>query len=208
MQMNISAYMMSCPDRAKMREQTLRNLAATDWREEVRVEVDDTSCERRQERQEITARRVLEKAVADGPEFILFLEDDLQFNRHLRHNLCHWSPLVKTAPGAHFFASLYNPLVAALEVRHDQAFFRAHPESVYGSQAFLLSLPTARYIVQHWTEIPGMQDIKMSRLASRLCPIFYHAPSMVQHVGEASAWGGQYHMARDFAVDWKTKEGC
>jgi hypothetical protein len=68
--MNISAYILSCPDRLKMREQTLLNLAATDWHEEAWVEVDSTSCERRQERQEMTARRVLEKAVADGPDFI------------------------------------------------------------------------------------------------------------------------------------------
>lgn len=189
-----------------MRLQTLLNLSATDWDEEPWVEIDDTSCVRRQERQEITARKTLEKACADAPDFILFLEDDLQFNRHLRHNLTHWVPLLETDPGSHFFASLYNPTVLPLESHHDRAFFRADPESVYGSQAFLLSVPTARYIVEHWNEVPGMQDIKMSRLASRLCPIFYHSPSMVQHMGEHSAWGGRYHMARDFAVDWKTKE--
>ena len=206
--MKIAAYVMSCPDRKEMRVQTLLDLAATDWRDEPWVEIDDTSCERRQERQETTARKTLEKAVTDGPDFILFLEDDLQFNRHLRHNLLHWAPLLETQSEANFFASLYNPMVLPLEVHYDQAFFRAHPDSVYGSQAFLLSLRTARYIVQHWPEIPGMQDIKMSRLASRLCPIFYHTPSMVQHVGQASAWGGHYHSARDFAIDWKTKEGC
>ena len=32
--MNISAYIMSCPDREEMREQTLLNLTATDWHEE------------------------------------------------------------------------------------------------------------------------------------------------------------------------------
>jgi hypothetical protein len=206
--MNISAYILSCPDRVQMREQTLLNLAATDWHGEAWVEIDDTSCERRQERQEITARKTLEKAVADGPDFILFLEDDLQFNRYLRHNLLHWAPLLEAKSEANFFASLYNPMVLPMEVHYDRAFFRAHPDSVYGSQAFLLSLHTAHYIAQHWPEIPGMQDIKMSRLASRLCPIFYHTPSMVQHVGVASAWGGHYHTARDFAIDWKTGEGC
>ncbi|MEO0248443.1 MAG: hypothetical protein ABIN58_02645 [candidate division WOR-3 bacterium] len=204
--MKIAAYVMSCPDREEIRLQTLLNLAATDWGEEPYVEIDDTSCVRRQERQEITARKTLEKACADAPDFILFLEDDLQFNRYLRHNLTHWAPLCETDPRSHFFASLYNPTVLALETHHDGAFFRAHPESVYGSQAFLLSLPTARYIVERWDEVPGMQDIKMSRLASRRCPIFYHAPSMVQHLGERSAWGGHYHMARDFAADWKAKE--
>jgi len=205
--MNISAYIMSCPDRAEMCEQTLLNLAATDWREEAWVEIDSTSCERRQERQEMTARKVLERAVAAGPDFILFLEDDLQFNRYLRHNLLHWPPLVETMPGGHFFGSLYNPMVVPLETHYDRTFFRAHPDSVYGSQSLLLSLPTAQYVVEHWSDIPGMQDIKMSRLGSRLCPIFYHAPSIVQHVGQTSAWGGRYHRAYDFTIDWKAREG-
>jgi hypothetical protein len=49
----------------------------------------------------------------------------------------------------------------------------------------------------------GMQDIRMSRLAGRKCPLFYHTPSLVQHVGERSTWGGSFHWAQDFSPDWR-----
>jgi hypothetical protein len=61
------------------------------------------------------------------------------------------------------------------------------------------SLDTARFIAAHWHEIEGMQDIKMSRLAARGgWPIYYHSPSLVQHIGRVSTWGGGYHYAPDF----------
>lgn len=201
-----TAYILSCPDREELRRQTIANLLATDWQAEPEIEIDQTTCERRQERQERTALRLLQKAVADGPDFILFLEDDLGFNQYLRHNLQHWDPLVNLPLRRHFFASLYNPAFPSvrplvLDSRH--AFFVADPRTVFGSQAFLLSLVTARYITEHWCDVIGMQDIKMSRLAARVCPIYYHTPSLVQHVGVKSVWGGVFHSAIDFSRDWK-----
>ena len=205
----IDAYILSCPAREVMREQTIANLRATDWGDEPQVEIDQTTFARRQERQESTALRLLQRAVADGPDYILFLEDDLEFNRHLRFNLEHWYPLVNTPPRRPFFASLYNPngkgrlrtVSFAAETRH--AYFVVDPNTVFGSQAFLLSLVTARYIVEHWNNVIGMQDIKMSRLAARFGPIYYHTPSLVQHVGVDSAWGGPFQWSADYAGDWK-----
>ena len=49
-----------------------------------------------------------------------------------------------------------------------------------------------------------MQDIKISRLAAQLDePIFYHVPSLVQHVGKRSTWGGKFHFAADYDPLWK-----
>jgi hypothetical protein len=141
--------------------------------------------------------------VADRAEFILFLEDDLLFNRHLRHNLQHWPPLLRAARDGHFFASLYNPTIRRLSSDPSASFFEADSNAVYGSQAFLLSLATARYMAEHWADVIGMQDIKMSRLAARVARIYYHTPSLVQHVGVKSAWGGGFHWANDFNADWK-----
>ncbi len=165
--------------------------------------MDQADCERRQQRQERTARRLLERACDRAHDFILFLEDDLEFNRHLRHNLERWQPLIETTAHGHFFGSLYNPTILERQRRSESAYFIAEPEAVYGSQAFVLSVATARHIVRHWEEVPGMQDIKMSRLAARVGPIYYHLPSLVQHVGVASVWGGHYHWANDFSADWK-----
>ena len=201
-----TAYILSCPDREELRNQTVASLRATDWDADPEIEIDQTTCERKQERQERTALRLLQRAVADRPNFILFLEDDLVFNRHLKHNLHHWYPLIGAPSRAHFFASIYNPAVRPLSLHPQYSFLVADPNTVYGSQAFLLSLTTARYIAEHWSEVIGMQDTKMSRLAARISTIYYHTPSLVQHVGVKSAWGGGFHWANDFSADWKAPE--
>ncbi len=116
--------------------------------------------------------------------YILFLEDDLDFNRHIRHNLHNWGPVKnKTVT----LASLYNPRVRELacDLRNNARI--VEPHSVFGSQAFLISRPTVEYLLRHWKKVDGMQDIKISRLAGLLRnPIFYHAPSLVQHIGVQS----------------------
>ena len=98
--MDIRAFMLTCPARASTRAETLERLAATDWGEPPELVVDDTDAERPEERQERTARRLLEIAgrADPAPDLVLFLEDDLDFNRHLRHNLLRWQPLGDIAP--------------------------------------------------------------------------------------------------------------
>jgi len=202
MLLDVKAFILSCPAREEMRLQTIRNLVASDWSDEPEIEIDQTTCERRQERQERTALSLVRRTVESGHELILFLEDDLDFNRRIRHNLEHWYPLVRRRPSTPFFASLYNPGVGLLTKSPQHSFFVANPVGVFGSQAFLISSGVARYIVEHWWDVVGMQDIKMSRLAARLCPIYYHSPSLVQHIGVVSAWGGDYHSAQDFDDSW------
>ena len=199
---DIAAYVLTCPGREPVLAQTLANLAATDWDDEARVVGDTSSHKRRQARQEEGALRLLKHARDDEAQFVLFLEDDLEFNRHLRHNLDEWPPLREAGRG-HLFASLYNPSVLARWRDREQASFAAEPECVYGSQAIVLSRETVRHVIAHWAEVPGMQDIKLSRLAAPLCPLLYHTPSLVQHVGVASTWGGPYHQAIDYDADWR-----
>jgi hypothetical protein len=201
--MYLAAYMLSCPEREALRRRTLANLQATDWGVMPYVEIDRSTFERRQERIDYTARLLLQAALTDGPDFILFLEDDLDFNRHLRHNLEHWHPLQQTPPGGFFFGSLYNPNVGQVERRPELAYFVAHPNTTYGGQAVVFSQATGRYLEAHWTEEIGMPDVKLPRLAARLSPVFYHLPSLVQHIGEISVWGGRFHQARDFDAAWR-----
>lgn len=200
--MQIVAYMMSCTEREATRDQTLADLRSTDWDDKVRVEVDRALYERSQSRQEDTAYNLLRRAIIDRPPCFLFLEDDLIFNRHLRHNLEHWAPVAEVSSTGYFFGSIYNPSVQPRWTNTDAAYFVAEPDSVYGSQAFLLSLATAEHIVEHWLEVIGLQDIKMSRLAAQVSPIYYHVPSLVQHVG-STTWGGANHSALDFQPEWK-----
>jgi hypothetical protein len=220
-----------------MLEQTLESWRQTDFvsaqnhnfvNETPLIQLDTNQHERRQERQEHNSLAALKLALGragdrgqetgDRPDFILFMEDDIVFNRHLRHNLEHWAPLRhaergtrsvepwETQPGpVFFFASLYDCTIRELE-RHDKRnYFIADPEAVYGSQCYVLSVALAEYIVEHWWEVPGMQDIKMSRLAARRCPIHYHTPSLVQHVGVVSAWGGRFHDTKDFNAEFRQK---
>jgi hypothetical protein len=200
---DIVAYVLSCAARDAIRHRTLEGLAATDWGADPIVVLDASSAERPQERQEQTARRLLERAAADGADYILFLEDDLEFNAHLRHNLEHWQPLRAAGPDEHLMASLYDPGVAAERWDLEHAFSIAYPHMVYGSQAFLLSRATVATVLSGWSTVPGMQDIKISRLAAAAGPIHYHRPSLVQHADVPSTWGGHYHWARDYSADWR-----
>jgi hypothetical protein len=203
--LRIRACMISCPEREDLRRRTLLNLAATDWGEEPAfVQIDEGQLPTRQERQAHTTWLALRRSLQLNVDYLLFLEDDLDFNRHLRHNLQNWEPLQR---GQVTLASLYNPDRPPLACDLQGHFMVVDGNSVYGSQAMLLSPATIAYILRHWNEIKGMQDIRISRLARRLRqPIFYHAPSLVQHIGEQSVWGGLFHQANDFSSQWRTEK--
>jgi hypothetical protein len=191
--------MISCPERDAIRAQTLANLAKTDWPDQVLVSMDDGGLDDPRARQAHNAKSALQLGLASQSKYILFLEDDLEFNRHLWHNLTHWECLSYVT-----MASLYNPNIREILRRPEYYFFEAEPEAIYGSQAYLFSRMCAEYIVKHWGQIPGMQDIQMSRLAAKLGkPIFYFIPSLVQHVGKESTFGGRFHWTQDFDAGFK-----
>ena len=198
----IGAVMISCPERDQLRQQTLANLARTDWDgQPVQVQMDEGHGHDHPKRQEQCAWLALKKALEAPSDYILFLEDDLDFNRHIRHNLLHWRA-VRTGTAA--LASLYNPSIREAAFDFPNRARIMPPERVLGSQAFLLSRAMAEYVVRHWRSVKGMQDIKIARLAGRLKkPILYHAPSLVEHIGTQSVWGGGFHQAMDFDPDWR-----
>ena len=204
--MKIAAVVITCPGREELCRATVESLRATDWPETwpIGISSDQAVEGTRQHRQQMNAHAALLAGIELETQFILFLEDDLAFNAHLCHNLTQWRPLRDGSLG---MASLYNPTIHEMERSDSEHWFKADPNAVYGSQAYLFSPDAARFIAQHWHEVDGMQDIKMSRLAARGgWPIYYHSPSLVQHVGELSTWGGGYHYAPDF--DAQFKAGC
>ena len=208
----LTAVMISCAKRKAHLVATFNRFKKLGGDVDLQVILDTTACENRglvvdrpQERQERGSLLALEKGLESGADYILFLEDDLDFNRHILHNLLNWKPLVN---GCLDFGSLYNPTVVGSS--EDSKEFPntriADIEKVYGSQAFLLSRGMARHCVENWWSIEGMQDIKMSRLAADLhVNAYYHFPSLVQHVGRSSAWtqDNRFHQAPDFRKDWK-----
>lgn len=230
--MKMALVIITCPGREAYLEATLKSLSNTDFElpfgEQVLVQRDTNTCERKQERQERNSLSALQNVLAEDrdAEVILFCEDDIIFNRHLRHNLEHWSPLKNycgprrdATPGMpapsvkqHFFGSLYDPNIRELDADPDiieewrrENYFIADPNAVYGSQCFVMSRAMAEYICEHWWEVEGMQDIKMSRLAARLGKIHYHHPSLVQHIGYQSTWtsDARFHDTKTFNPEFK-----
>lgn len=201
--MKIAAVVITCSRREELCRGTIDALRATDWPETwpVIVSRDEAVDGTRQHRQQMNALSALRACIELEPQFILFLEDDVAFNAHLCHNLTHWHPLRNGSIG---MGSLYNPTISEMERSAAQHWFKADAGAVYGSQAFVFSLETARFVAAHWHEIEGMQDIKMSRLATRGgWQIHYYTPSLVQHIGRESTWGGHYHYAPDFDPRFK-----
>jgi ADP-heptose:LPS heptosyltransferase len=198
----IEICIISCAQRQTLLQQTLASLRASDWADRpVHIQIDSSSDPSPDVRQTETALAALQAALRTPTTHLLFLEDDLIFNRHLFHNLMSWAPL---ANGVALCTSLYNPGLRPHASSFRQNFSLCSPEACFGSQAFLIARVALKYIIDHWHEVDGKQDIRISRLAARLqSPMFYHAPSLVQHVGAESTWGGVFHQARDFDLDWK-----
>lgn len=197
----VQAVMISCRERDKLRRRTLANLARTDWGElPLCVQMDEGEGENHKERQTRCALLGL-KSVLGRADYILFMEDDLEFNRHIRHNLYRWRPFrERTAT----LGSLYNPGLRELACDRRNRTRIMQPGVVFGSQAFLIRNDALEYILANWAHVEGMQDIKISRLAGRLgAHVLYHAPSLVQHVGKISTSEGYCHQAADFDLDWK-----
>ena len=200
------AYVLSCEERADVCAETVDDLGRTDWGSPPVVVLDESTAERRLQRIVDTGLQVLIRAVDEGGDDGMFLlcEDDVTFNRSLRHNLERWSPVVTRGPDGHLFGSLYNPNVVAPPSDGATAVV-ADPRRFYGSQGMVMSVTTARSMVEQWDDGHGPLDLRISRLAARWSPLWFHHPSLVQHRAVESTWGGAPHSAVDFSADWRAR---
>jgi hypothetical protein len=200
----IEALMTTCAERNEVRRQTLHNLARTDWGNmPIHIHFDTPSDGTPLQRQRKSFYVGLKRSLDFPADYILFLEDDLEFNKHILHNICNWAPVRFRAVA---LASLYNPghKERAVDIRNNARIIDA--KSIFGSQAFLLSKETVDYIVQRWGDAREQPDVKIPRLVDRLGkPILFHAPSLVQHLVTRSTWGGGGHQALDFDPVWKAQ---
>jgi hypothetical protein len=199
--LSFTAGVVSCCRRKAIRKRTLRSLARSGWLGRVLVQFEEHDFDSQQKNMTADTRRALERGLATGADYVLMLEDDLVFNRFFWHNLQCWTPLRR---GDVTLAGFYNPghRILACDVRNNAMII--DPNSIYGSQALLLSRAALQYVLRHWSRADGPPDLKLPRLAARLKrPIYYHCPSLVQHVGRSSTWGGHFHQAPDFDRNWK-----
>lgn len=199
----VQAVMISCPQRTKMREQTLASLRASDWGDRaIHVELDPQTCSHPQESQLANAKRALTIGLESKADYILFLEDDLEFNIHFWHNLQSWKPVQARSITLASFCRL--PGVRQLAADVQAGCWVADPRTMYGSQAYLLPPATVHYLLKHWDLESGYQDIRLPRLATRMGrPILYHSPSLVQHIGRASTWKGKFTCSMDYDALWR-----
>jgi hypothetical protein len=201
---HIGARMISCPQRTDVLAATLKGWQAGDWGSDPEVEMDAGAGPDLVARIGQTWRRALARAVEAGDDYCLFMEDDIEPNRFLRHNLARWLPLRSAQPEGPFFGSLYSCQQPALTRRDQHHFMVAAPKAVWGSQAIIMSRGTARYVFEHWDEETARHhDLRMPRLAARAATIYFHVPSLVQHRLVPSTWGNAAHRAEDFDPLWK-----
>jgi hypothetical protein len=203
----VRAYVLTCEERADVCAATVDDLAQTDWGSPPTVVVGRSAAPKKTERIVDTGLRVLTRVAhdADGDDdIVLVCEDDVTFNRSLRHNLEHWAPVMDRRRDGHLFGSLYNPNVV-VPPADGRTAIAADPRQFYGSQGVVLSVTTARSLVEWWHDRDGPLDLRISRLAARWSPLWYHAPSLVQHRAVESTWGGAPHSAVDFSADWRAR---
>jgi len=198
----LAAWMITCPERDEIRKTTLASLAATDWPDlPLEILVDP---EKGGDRTRRIARQILhamQQSLDHSAEHLLLLEDDLSFNRHLRHNVESWRPYRRREIT---LAGLWNP--GLYEIAYDVIGHAVAVASVslFGCQALLLSRPAVEHVVRAWNTLNIPADHRLARLAAQLGhPLYYHSPSLVQHQLAPSTWGGAPHQAPDFDPDWR-----
>jgi hypothetical protein len=206
--MEFEAFIVSCPQRGEFRDRTLASIAASDWRGGVHVVMDEEDPGMPVlERIGQTWLRAVRLATESKADCMLLLEDDVEVGRHIHHNLKTWKPIVavraRSGPRYQLYGSLYDPGILAFRANHADHFFYAFPQLVWGAQAIVMSPQTARLLVSQWQTRNEEPDRKMPRIAASATPIFYHLPSLVQHIGATSTWGGVRHVARSYDPEWR-----
>lgn len=139
-----------------------------------------------------------------GADFLLYLEDDLMFNRHLRWNIENWSLIVD---GRLVLGALYNPHPAGYFGEGFSDYY-INPNGAWGSQAYLLSREAAAIALREWDkDWGGDQDYKITlSVSSQGYPMYFYKPSLVYHLGKESLVGGRAHQAIDFDLNWKASQ--
>src|SRR5579884_2264736 len=202
----IAPYILTCPERAGVLADTLTSFGATDWPEAPRVIVDTSDDPSPKVRQTKNALKLLQEAIGQPWDYLLFLEDDLDFNRHLHHNLANWHPI------RHGYARL-----ATLYASASRGMFAGHNAFAYlaaqhgGSQALLIHRAVVEEVLAGWDGFTTeMQDIRICGIASRTDPLIHvYNPNLVQHRAAKSTWDGPATASPTYDPDFRlpTPEG-
>jgi ADP-heptose:LPS heptosyltransferase len=200
-QLKLAVAMASCAERESLRIETLQRLSALGWpAEKVLIALDERRFASKVDNLTHTAWRALRQALDSGADYLLYLEDDLDFNRHLFENLRRWEPLAEREL---HIGNLCNLGHRELAWNVTGRAYLVHPKDVLGSQAVLLSRQMLRRCLERWREGPPDLDLKLGFIAAEARqPSFFHCPSLVQHIGRRSLLDHDFRAAVDFDSEW------
>lgn len=197
---DVFPVMMSCAEREHERRATLTAWAGTDFEVEPYVVIDTGEGRPGPRRMLRTFYRAAIAGTNAGTEWVLVLEDDLRFNRHLHARLSEWEPAREARGG--FFGSLYWHKLDLAEAPRRCA--TGPGDAHRGGQALLFKRSTLDRVVAAWADYPDEihHPRRCGLIAAALgMPVHYHVPALVQHVG-VSTWGCYEHRNPYFSADW------
>lgn len=205
-------HLLTCAPRKQSCMDTLIRLAHTDWPVKPHVHVDEGTEDgsapwgtsgraRRLTGAFATMLRAVLSAPGAEDEWLLFLEDDLDFHPQLAALVGSWEALQDTEC---VLASLFNP-----SIRANPSFpataraFAALPAAFLGAQALLIRRATAVAALEAWAGLSGMTSQRLAQVSGQYRPLWIHQPSLVQHVADDSSWGTRVQRALDYDPAWK-----
>jgi ADP-heptose:LPS heptosyltransferase len=201
--LRLALVMAPSAGRKTLRADTLERLAAIGWpADQVLFAVDERRLATRVDRLTRIAWRALQNALATDADYVLYLEDDLAFNRHLLQNLNRWGPLARREL---HIGSLCNFGFRELVWDVPGCAYLVDPLRVCGCKAVLLSRQMVEYCLDHWFEGTQDLDLKLGRLAAQAKqPFFFHCPSLVQPIRRSGTADNGFRRAEDFDPVWKS----
>ena len=198
---------------------TEASLQASDWEDKLNIFVQPADWPVGPHSAYRNAKRMLEAAVADGSDFVLFLEDDVRVCRHLRHNLLS-IPLVSRDQCD--YLSLYIPdLIASPWERREPhlGYRKARPlyvgpnqgwekHRLWGSQGLLLSKQFVRAAVELWDTFERAIDTRIMAVCRTFqLSMWYADPCLIDHTNHNSAYKTPPARAPDFDPDFRLTIG-
>jgi hypothetical protein len=190
-------YMVTCLSRQAVAQETLYRWTQTDWgtAPELLMDADpelpgeEWSSAQRSTRLTSAFHRALQQVVHDGSrhdEWVLFLEDDLDFHPRIGSFVKSWPAMEDLRCG---MASLFDPILHRCElwVGMERAFAAEAGTSV-GAQALLLRHWAAELAVADWNTVAGTHSQRLVKLLAPLGPIWIHRPSLVRPVEADPLW--------------------
>lgn len=183
--LTLEMFMLTCPERQRIRHATLASLGSSDWRSDFSLVIDpDQTQPTGPPRLMENFRRAFVAAGQSRARCVLIVEDDINFNEHLEHNVRKWLPLL----ALHKIGSLYR---TSLSMK-------------IGCQALVMRTHTAERVGKTLARLTNQELWPTDYWLREHELIVYHSPSLVQHRDERSTWGAvARHRAENFDPTWR-----